>query len=78
MSLVEQRVRVERRLLRDRRRGLDRRIVDRRLHAVPVAGERRGNAERRASEGRRSPVSRRSWIDRRGAGSADQPTLVTP
>ena len=78
MSLVDQRVRVERRLLHDRRRGLDRRIVDRRLRPAPVEIEQRQNADRRAVSDRRSPVSRRSWIDRRGQGVADQPTLITP
>ena len=60
--------RVERRIRADRRRGIDRRIADRRLERAPFAVERR-RAERRVAF-RRGIVSRRSWADRRGSGPA--------
>lgn len=77
MSFSEHRMIVERRLQRDRRRGLDRRIGERRLQAIAVAAERRGGTERRLGI-RRSPMPRRGWIDRRGQGTSDPFTLVTP
>jgi hypothetical protein len=60
--------RVERRLRPERRTGLDRRVVERRLRTAPVQVERRRFADRRAPMERRSPVARRSWTDRRGSG----------
>lgn len=77
MTFSEHRVIIERRLQRDRRRGLDRRISERRLQVVVVATERRGGTERRLGI-RRSAVPRRAWIDRRGQGAPDSFTLVTP
>jgi hypothetical protein len=61
---------VERRVRSDRRRGLDRRITDRRLRQVAVMVERRalGGADRRGRVERRSPSPRRRLKDRRGSG----------
>jgi len=54
---------IERRLRSDRRRGLDRRIADRRLDLLAFTTERRA-ADRRATL-RRGIAARRSWTDRR-------------
>jgi len=59
---------VERRLLPDRRRGLQRRIDERRLSAVDVLVNRRGAVDRRARTERRSAQPRRSRIDRPRSG----------
>ncbi|HEV8265562.1 MAG TPA: hypothetical protein VGQ06_11465 [Gemmatimonadales bacterium] len=65
---IDLRHRVERRVRPNRRTGLDRRIIERRMRASPVVVERRGMAERRSRVERRSPTSRRRSIDRRGSG----------
>jgi hypothetical protein len=64
----ELRHRIERRLRAERRRGWDRRIVERRLEVSPAQIERRAWGDRRGAIERRSPVARRSWLDRRGSG----------
>lgn len=69
---------VERRLLRDRRRGLDRRIAERRVQFGWVEEDRRVLADRRRGVERRGPVPRRSMGDRRGSGLTFTPTDLTP
>jgi hypothetical protein len=64
----ERRYVVERRLRRDRRRGLERRIADRRLQYQWAAFERRMVPERRRGLERRGPIARRGWLERRGPG----------
>ena len=68
---------MERRVRGERRRGLDRRIVERRVEVRSVAGERRVLLRRRVRE-RRNPLPRRMGIDRRGSGLdlADFPPLT--
>lgn len=63
----ERRYIIERRVLPDRRSGLDRRIGPRRVHTQPVETERRVRADQRDGGERRSAVSRRRWTDRRGS-----------
>jgi hypothetical protein len=65
-SPSEHRHHVERRLRSDRRRGLDRRIADRRIDLLAFTTDRRV-ADRRATL-RRGIVARRSWTDRRRSG----------
>jgi len=55
-------------LLPDRRRGLQRRIDERRHSEVDVVVNRRGAVDRRARTERRSPQARRTRFDRRRSG----------
>jgi hypothetical protein len=64
----ELRHRVERRVRPDRRSGLDRRVVERRVRSFAVVVERRGRTERRSRVERRSAAPRRRLKDRRGSG----------
>ncbi len=64
----EQRHVIERRLRSDRRRGLDRRIAERRVQFIWVEADQRVSVDRRSFAERRGPVPRRSWINRRGSG----------
>jgi hypothetical protein len=61
----ERRYVVERRLVSDRRRGLDRRIFDRRFQYQWVAFERRVVPDHRRGLDRRHPLARRAQPDRR-------------
>ena len=66
---------VERRVRPDRRRGLDRRITERRQRELTVLVERRGPMDRRSRVERRSLTPRRTLRDRRGSGlSFNEPT----
>jgi len=69
MSYPQERIILERRLQRDRRRGIDRRIGRRRFQALPppVGLERRKGEERRVGP-RRSPFGRRTGKERRISG----------
>ncbi|MGH7700908.1 MAG: hypothetical protein ACREMJ_10390 [Gemmatimonadales bacterium] len=67
-SVPERRYVIERRVLPDRRSGLDQRIGPRRFEIRWVETERRARADRRAPVERRSPMPRRSWFERRGSG----------
>jgi hypothetical protein len=58
---------IERRVLVERRSGLDRRIAERRFEALAVPVERRAVANRRVRQ-RRSATPRRSGNERRGSG----------
>jgi hypothetical protein len=62
--------RLERRVRPDRRSGLDRRVIERRMRVAPVLVERRGLAERRSLIERRALLPRRKLRDRRGSGLA--------
>jgi hypothetical protein len=62
-----QRHRIERRVVPERRRGFERRIVERRFESRWVERERRRGVERRDRE-RRSPIPRRGVGDGRGSG----------
>lgn len=64
----ERRYILERRLRGDRRRGLDRRIIERRLQFQWVAFERRVVPERRRGLDRRSALPRRGWREGRRPG----------
>jgi len=63
----EQRHRIERRLVPDRRRGFERRLAERRFAVDWADVERRLGEERRDGE-RRSRLPRRRLRDRRGSG----------
>ena len=63
----ERRQIAERRVLPNRRSGLDRRVGERRLAVVPGDVELRHGVERRQGAERRSVVERRRWVDRRVA-----------
>jgi len=75
MSYPQERIILERRLQRDRRRGIDRRIGRRRFQALPPPAslERRRREERRLGP-RRSPFGRRTGKERRISG----PTVSRP
>lgn len=61
---------------RDRRAGLDRRVLERRRRSVPVPLERRGGGERRDGSDRRSGRDRRrSWI---GGRAVNAPSAAPP
>jgi len=63
----EQRHRIERRVVPDRRHGFDRRLAERRFDFGWVEVERRLGRERRDGE-RRRRLPRRRLRDRRGSG----------
>jgi len=63
----EQRHRIERRVLPDRRHGFERRLAERRFAVDWAEVERRLGRERRDGE-RRSRLPRRRLRDRRGSG----------
>jgi hypothetical protein len=62
-----ERHRIERRVSPDRRRGFERRVVDRRFESRWMELEQRRGVERRDSE-RRSPMPRRRLGNGRGSG----------
>ncbi len=62
----ERRLILERRLVPVRRRGLERRIAERRQVRTPVLTEQRFRADQRQGIERRSFVERRGGIERRG------------
>lgn len=68
---------VERRVRPERRSGLDRRIVERRLRDLTVLVDRRGVIDRRSRVERRSFTPRRRLRDRRGSGlTFNEPTAA--